>query len=54
MNDVNIQQFIKITEEYLKANRNKLSDREIDHVAELYDDLVSELSSQQLFEELYH
>ena len=54
MNLVNIQQFLDMTEEYLRDNHEELSPNELADVTELYDDLSLELSRQQLFDELYN
>ena len=54
MNEVNIQQFLEQTEEYLRANQQDMSQKELENITELYDDLANELDRQRLMYELYH
>lgn len=54
MNEVNIANFLELTEQYLRLNGNDLSDREWEDVNELYEDLSAELHRQQLFDDLYN
>ena len=54
MNEIDIQQFLDLTEEFIRQNKHNLDKQDLDKVTELYDDLASELSRQQLFDDLYH
>lgn len=54
MNEVNIEEFLEQTEEYLRLNKHDMTDEELNNVNELYDDLALELDRQQLLYELYH
>lgn len=54
MNEINIQRFLELTEEFIRTNKSSLDKRDLDKVTELYEDLSSEASRQQLFDDLYH
>ena len=54
MNEIDIQQFVKLTEDFIRKNRSQLSTQDLEKVTELYDDLSQELCRQQLFDDLYH
>ena len=54
MNEIDIQQFVKLTEEFISTHKHSLEKRDLEKVTELYDDLSMELSRQQLFDDLYH
>ena len=53
MNETNIAQFIRETEEYLRIYHQHLSQSELDRVTELYEDLNNELARQQQPDDLY-
>ena len=54
MNEIDIQQFLRLTEEFIKNNRSSLDKRDLDKVTELYEDLSHEWSRQQMYDDLYH
>lgn len=54
MNEINISQFPELTEEFIRTNKKSLDKCDLDEVTELYEDLSSEVSRQQLFDDLYH
>ena len=54
MNEIDIQHFLKLTEEFIRENQNSLDQRDLDKVTELYDDLAHEWSRQQMYDDLYH
>lgn len=53
MNEIKIKKIVEMTEEFIRSNREELSDFEIDSVNDLYDDLSLELSRYQEFDEQY-
>ena len=53
MNEIAIAEFVRETEEYIRAHRASLDHHELVCVTELYEDLTAELDRQQLFDELY-
>jgi hypothetical protein len=53
MNEIKINKFVEMTEEFIRSNREELSELELDSVNDLYDDLSIELSRYQQFDELY-
>lgn len=54
MNEIAIRQFVELTEQYIKQNREHFDQKDLEQVSELYEDLATELARQQLFDELYH
>lgn len=54
MNEVNIQKFLEQTEQYLRSNRQDLSQQELDNAIKLVEDLNNEYDRQQLLYDLYH
>jgi hypothetical protein len=54
MNQINVQNFIRQTEQYLDANEDQLSPQELENIFALYQDLNDELNRQQALLDLYH
>lgn len=54
MNKVNIQKFPEQTEDYLLANRDDMTQDELNSVIELYEDLGVEFDRQQSLYEPNH
>jgi len=54
MNQINVQNFLQQTEQYLESCEDELSSQELQNIIELYQDLNDELDRQQLLIDLYH
>lgn len=54
MNEIDVELFVRLTEDYIRKHSHNLDKRDLDRVSELYDDLSQELSRQQLIDDLYH
>lgn len=54
MNEIAMQYFVELTEEFMRKNAKDLDPADLDRVAELYEDLTSELSRQLMFDDLYN
>lgn len=54
MNQINVQNFLQQTEQYLESCEDELSSQELQSIIELYEDLNDELDRQQLLVDLYH
>ena len=52
MNEDNIQNFIRQTEEYLRMNQPYLCDTDLARLVESFNELNDELARQKLFNEL--
>lgn len=54
MNSINVQNFIRQTEQYLDSSADQLSPKELENLFALHQDLQDELERQQALIDLYH